>query len=201
MRRSIGFVLVMLGAATHAQAQESGRFGITMGYPASIGFIWHLSDRVAIRPEISFSQNTADSTSTIVFTSNGTRVTTVSSTAANDQWTVGVGASALLYVGRWESLRTYVSPRFVYTRNSATSTETTSATVTSIQPASEFISQSYFVSGAFGAQYALGRRFGVFGEVGLGFSHNTTDSTQNGAGTSRGHTIGSRTGAGVILYF
>ena len=36
-----------------ASAQERS-FGVTMGYPASIGVLWHMSEAVAVRPEFSF---------------------------------------------------------------------------------------------------------------------------------------------------
>ena len=69
-----------------------------------------------------------------------------------------------------------------------------------------------FVSGSFGAQYALGRRFSVFGELGLGFSRTTTSPTPSSTsiaaggstsivGTSSSSTLGTRSGAGVVLYF
>ena len=44
--------LVCLTCGT-ASAQGAGKTGVTMGYPASIGVIWHASDKVAIRPELS----------------------------------------------------------------------------------------------------------------------------------------------------
>ena len=56
-----------------------------------------------------------------------------------------------------------------------------------------------------GAQYALGRRFSVFGELGAGFARTETAPTT----ISQGITIGVATskrlsvhsGAGVVLYF
>ena len=60
---------------------------------------------------------------------------------------------------------------------------------------------SWSLTGSVGAQYALGKRFGVFGEVGFGYqhSHETGGSLIQTDITS--HTIGTRTGVGVILYF
>src|SRR5207244_11930871 len=35
----------------------------------------------------------------------------------SDTWLAGVGISGLVYVGRYESLRTYVAPRIAYSRS------------------------------------------------------------------------------------
>ena len=46
-------LLVLTGRT--AGAQGAGKAGVTMGYPASIGVIWHASDKVAIRPELTIA--------------------------------------------------------------------------------------------------------------------------------------------------
>ena len=38
--------------ANTASAQDTPKLGVTMGYP-SIGVIWHVTDGVALRPEVS----------------------------------------------------------------------------------------------------------------------------------------------------
>ena len=52
-----GVLALLLCGVTGAAAQDGGKAGITMGYPASIGILWHAGDRVAIRPEFSISGN------------------------------------------------------------------------------------------------------------------------------------------------
>ena len=203
-RTTLAFVFFLITlTSTAARAQEPGRIGIAMGYPASVGVVWHVSDRFALRPELSLSQVSSTSTS-VVTTVLGSSVTSTTTQSSTDQWQLGVGASALVYLQRWDALRTYVSPRFAYTRG------TVDGTIGSVnsagQPATSpttttFTQNTYFVSGSFGAQYALGMRFAVFGELGLGWSHNSTESDQAGAGNTDGHTIGTRSGAGVIVYF
>ena len=37
-----------------ASAQDTRSFGVTMGYPASIGVLWHMNEAVAVRPEFAF---------------------------------------------------------------------------------------------------------------------------------------------------
>jgi len=207
MRRLAAVMAIVFGAAGSARAQESGHVGITMGYPASIGVIWHVSDRIALRPEVSLQQISGTSTSVITITTGfgpgGQTITTSTTTqATSDQWAVGVGASALFYVKQWDALRTYVSPRFQYSRGSSSSQTTVSSSVIPIAPtSSDFTQTTYLVSGSFGAQYGLGTHFGLYGEVGFSYSHNSSESTQAAAGTSDGHTIGTRSGVGVIFYF
>ncbi len=92
-----------------------------------------------------------------------------------------------------------MSPRFQYTRGSSSST--ISPPFNGTPAATEFTSNAYFFSGSFGAEYGLSNRFAVFGELGFGYTHQTTDNTFTAAGNSTGHTIGTRSGAGVIVYF
>lgn len=97
MRRWIAVVMMLAGAAGTAEAQDAGRIGIPMGYPASIGVVWQLSDRVALRPELSVMQSTTDSTAVLTIgTPAGT--TTSTSRTSSDSWTADAGASALFYV-------------------------------------------------------------------------------------------------------
>ena len=131
----------------------------------------------------------------------------------NESTAVGVGVSALFYVYRWDALRAYLSPRVSYSR-------TGSSTTSSSGSATDSRVWSYLTSGSFGAQYSLGRRFGLFGEIGLGYSATTSTlsttltisvssplspvpSTRTQLIRSDGHsnTLSTRSGAGVIFFF
>jgi hypothetical protein len=204
--RRIGLlVITMAFLARTVSAQDDPRVGITMGYPASFGVIWHVTNRIALRPEITASRASGESTSTSSIVAFGVSVvpqTTITTVSANDSWLVSTGLSALLYLSKHDALRTYVSPRWAYSRVS-------SNTTSGIAEFGSFSStgSSHTVAGSFGAQYALGRRFNVFGEVGLSFSRSTT-SPRDLAGqslvTSSGavsRTFGARSGVGVVLYF
>jgi len=170
---------VIVAGAVPADAQEKGQAGITMGYPASIGLLWHLSDRVAIRPEFSFTNSDSSSASIV--------------SADSRFWSLGTGVSALFYSAAHDNLRTYVSPRFSYTRTHGDSNITTTTAT------------SYSVAGMFGAQYSLGRRFGVFGEIGVGYARQTGSTATELVGLTRvashSDSIGTRSGVGVVLYF
>ncbi len=205
-------VSCLLLTSAPAGAQEKGHTGLTVAFPAAIGVIWHVSDSVALRPDVSFSWSTSSvnpSTTPVpptVFTSGG------------DGSSYGVGLSGLFYVRRWENLSAYVSPRFSYARTSTTVTTTISGvvftgldgsilngTVDGSSFSTEGTSSSYGLSGAFGAQYSLGRKFGVFGEAGFGYSHSSSSTTSSlPSSSSSGLTVnafGTRAGVGVIVYF
>jgi hypothetical protein len=178
---TIGLFLFACGTAA---AQEPGKTGVTMAYPGAIGIIWHATDKVAIRPDFSFSHSSVDSSS---------------SSTTSSGWTLGMNISALFYIAKYENVRTYVSPRFSYNR--------THSTVN--QPASQFVLPEITTTtsttgggGSFGAQYSPTPRFSVFGEVGLSFSHRETkpgSATIPGGISANGWGTGS--GVGVIFYF
>jgi len=175
-------VLVSLvAAARRADAQESGKAGITMGYPASIGLVYHLTDRVALRPELTFSRASSESESRLTL-------------LTNDSSSLGIGVSGLVYLRRWERLRAYVSPRYIYSRSRSTSESSFGfeANTTTIS--------SHTGAGAFGAQYSPHDRFSVFAEVGVGYTAQQNKGTLSGVRITTS-TVGSRTGVGVVFYF
>jgi len=198
---AMAIAAAVIGAAP-AAAQDGGSVGITMGYPASVGVIWHVTDRVALRPEVSWTKVSSTSTASItsvIGIGSGAVTTTTTSQSTNDQSTVGVGASGLIAVRQWDALRAYLSPRFLYTRGSTTSSSVNSFTGSSTPI--DFTIDAYFVSGSVGVQYALSDRFGIYGEVGLGYNHQTSSSATAGSGTGTTTTVATRSGAGVIFYF
>ena len=94
---------IIVGATTTAAAQEPEPVGITMGYPAAIGLLWHLSDRVALSPEFSFTLTDSSSESLM-----------------NDEshfWSLGTGVSALFYWPATDNLRTYVGAALLLRAN------------------------------------------------------------------------------------
>ena len=205
--KTIGMLLVpMLCIATAARAQDAPKVGLTMGYPTSVGVLWQIADRVAVRPELSLSHVSGDT--------SGPDVTIPTPLSSDSTNSLGAGVSALVYLGPRDPFRTYISPRFSYAR---TSTSAASGTSTSDSTVS-----AYQVTGSFGAQYTLGRRFGIFGELGVGYTRTSTDITSvvtitsgtvvNGvlsqitrtqplASGSHSNTVATRSGVGVIFFF
>jgi hypothetical protein len=189
MTRAMVVLGLLLGVCATANAQEAGQVGITMGYPGSIGVIWHVSDSVAVRPEVAFSTSSSNNE------------------FSADSTTVNVGASGLFYMAKWEHVRAYVSPRFSYGHASSDSTGTIGIGLKN---------STYNVVGSFGVQYTPHKRFAVFGETGVGYSRSTSSTTTviipivlppgldlptRPTTTSTLTGFNTRTGVGVIFYF
>jgi hypothetical protein len=67
------------------------------------------------------------------------------------------------------------------------------------------VTSNYAAAGSFGAQYVLGKRFGLFGELGLNYSHSG-DRTPSSISSffqsdQKSWSLALRSGVGVILYF
>ena len=200
------FAVTIAAAAGVASAQDEGKVGLTMGYPSAIGVLWHVTDRVAVRPEFTWSLS---STQTLTLDD----IAGTFEGSPTDTWQAGVGLSGLFYLTKLDGLRTYVTPRFAYSQVSA---GLGGSTLTAASSASK----SYTWSGSFGAEYSLGRHFGLFGEFGLSYATTTATTIQIvtiGVAPSRlpgalpnvfstrvdirGTTFGTRSGAGVIFFF
>ena len=169
-----------------AGAQDTRKTGIVIGFPTAVGILWHASDKVALRPEFAVSGSSNDLT--VNTTSGTTSGTTASHTTS---WGFGFGMSALFYLHTDDKLRTYIVPRFAWTHSSSSS-DLSAISGTNL----DLTTDSYGGSGSFGAQYGLGNRFAVFGELGLEVAHHTTDRPLS----STGNSWGTRAGVGVVLY-
>jgi hypothetical protein len=179
-RVALTVAAVFLLAPSVGYSQERPGTGLVTGYPGAVGIIWHVSDRVAIRPDFSFSWSS-------------TNLPGVSqSTYKNSRY--GFGVNGLFYVRTIDNLRFYVSPRVSYTRVRSTSGSSgPTSTATGVHP-----------SGLFGAQYSLHRRFAVYGEAGAGYSRLTSKSEGSQFSTAfeqKGHAWATVTAVGVIVYF
>ena len=56
-RTAIVCVLIIIAASAAAHAQDHGTFGIVIAFPQAVGAQWHVSERVALRPDFAFSFN------------------------------------------------------------------------------------------------------------------------------------------------
>ena len=206
MKRLMLAVSVALSVGANALAQDAGQIGITMGYPSAVGVIWHVTDNVAVRPEISFSTGSTESPAI----SSGLSLPDVSvDLGETSSTTVTAGVSGLFYFGEWDKLRAYVSPRYTYTRLMSDTGSTFST---------DTRNSAYTITGSFGAHYQFHRRFAVFGETGFGYLHTRTTFTSlllvpvipvgptvpapvTRSAETNSHSWATRTGAGVIFYF
>ena len=164
--------LLLLAPAT-ALAQEERTVGVSMGYPSTVAVLWHATDRVAVRPEITFSTSSTDV---------GDRDSSASA--------VSVGASVLFYVLQRDALSTYVAPAYGYAHGSNESTSGLEST-----------SRAHNISGSFGVQYRLGERVSVFGETGISFTATTLEADDAFGSSTTSDRFGNRSAVGLVFYF
>jgi len=214
MTRTPLFAAMVVMASSLVYAQDTPKAGVTMSAPTAIGVLWQVTDGFALRPEINVTHSTGESSSS---SSTGTS----SSITSDDSTGVGVALSALVYVARKDALRTYISPKFTYSRTSSMASSTT--TGSTVSPAtSQSTTSNYSTSGSLGAQYSFGRRIGIFGELGVVYTRSNSDITStftvngftivNGVLTqtaqqqvarsaASSNQISTRTAVGVIVFF
>lgn len=194
MRRFALVALMSTGAmlaSSNAEAQERGQFGLVMGYPTAIGVAWHATDRVGIKAETTFSVSSSDLGTGLL------------SDLKNRSF--GIAVSGLFYADRTDNVSLYVSPRFGYVKSVS---ELEGESSVEVPPGIALPvldlrteSSSYSFGGSFGAQYSPIRRFSVFGEVGLNYASQHSESSANSSVDSDGSTFGVRSAVGVVLYF
>ena len=177
--------LLVVLAPARGWAQETGNVGLTFGYPGEVGIIWHVTDRVAVRPQFTFNRSWSDSGDTGSFFYSD-----------RSSWGLGVGISALVYISKSDNLRTFVSPGYSYLRSESTSSSTGLLPVVG-----EFETSASAWSGTFGAEYVFSRRFSAFGEVGVAYTNVSSESSPGLPLRNKSHGFGTRTGAGFVLYF
>ena len=183
MRRTLTvfLFLAVLPYTRSAYAQDTRAFGVTMGYPASIGVLWHVTEGVAVRPEFSFDFFSSESENSSPFGGD----------SSSDGHAVSVGVSALFYVARWDMTRAYVVPRYAYSR-------TTTTIEGPFAVLGDSTGNAHDVSVSFGAQHTLGDRFAIYGELGLAYERGTSEITTS---ELRRSAFGTRSGVGIVLYF
>ena len=100
---------------------------------------------------------------------------------------------------KYDNVRTYVSPRYTYSRISTTS-HFTPPTQGIAVPDLKITGNTNGGAGTFGAEYTPGSRFSVFGDVGVAFARATTSSSGLTASKTSGYAWGTTAGVGVIFY-
>lgn len=181
VHRYVGLSLALIALAALPATAQDKKVGVTMGYPAAIGLLWPVTDKVAVRPEFNFAAGSGESSGTFEVES--------------DNWAIGTGVSVLFYLKKYDRLQTYFTPRFSYTHTSSSSDFDGPVT----NPETSSSSNSYGFAGLFGAEQSIGDKFAVFGEVGLGFSRSTAKSSVT-TSTPTSRTWGTRAGVGIVFF-
>lgn len=181
-------------ATVAAFAQEPRKTALVMGYPASAGVLWHVTDGIALRPDFATSRQSTETTASITVSG-----APQSSTSTTTGWSSSVGLSALFYLGPPADLRFYLTPRVAYAW-SRTETESSPPLAQLSSYRSE--SDGFLAAGSFGAHYRPHDRFGIFGELGVNYSNQEGDTdfslTRQSLTTT---SVGLRSGVGVTIYF
>ncbi len=178
-----------------ASAQDAGAVGLTMGYPGALGIVWQVTDRFAIRPDVSVTRTSSDSTTTATGLFGGAPL---SSTNTSEGWGSAVGLSALVTVGSIDRLRLYVTPRVAYSHASSDSETGFDGGLSALTASTKGV----IASGSFGAQYNVHYRFALFGELGAQYASLTTRSDFPGSKSKTDSTsLGLRSAVGVAFYF
>jgi hypothetical protein len=192
------FALALLAGlliAAPASAQTDRKVGITLGYPARVGVLWHVTGRFSLRPEIGWSFGTTESE--IDFTS-GTGLPPRTSTIEGDNWLATIGLSVPFTVKSWDALRVTLVPSYRYTQQ--TSTSVSSFFVGGALPTistRETITYEHSGGAAFGVQFTPHQRFAIFGETGLQY----TSAGTRDADRFRLRAFGTEGVLGAVFYF
>ena len=193
----LAIAFAVLGMTSVAKAQETSRVGLTMSYPARVGVLWHLSDRVGILPDVAFQRTL----STAVFGFEGLGGIETTTRSSITRLEVSPGINVLIDFATREDVTTYATAGWSHVRSNATTTQTTTTTggIPGFAPSGtdreEFALHGYAVRSAFGVRYVPRQHFGFFGEIGIEYSKTDFD---DGLASSR---LGNRGAAGAVLYF
>jgi hypothetical protein len=186
---------MILASAASAQAQQDRKVGLVFGYPTAVGVLWHVSDGIALRPDLAVNRQSSETTSTVStgFTPPQT------STSTTTGWNTSVGLSALFYLGSPADLQFYLTPRVAY---QFSRTETENSPPLPQLSSYESESDGFVVAGSFGAQYRVHERFRLFGELGLSYAEQEGETGFTLARQSLSTTsFGVRSGVGIVVYF
>ena len=187
------FVFALCALPATAAAQEKGKKALTLGSPGAVGILWHATDKLAIRPDFTFSFSDSEG--------NGVESSTSS---------IGVGISALYYIKKWDQASAYFTPRVGWTRSKSES----EVSFVFLPPpigidfdfdnTSESTLSGWTGSAAVGFQGWIGTRFSIYGEVGLSYGRSTVDSDFSGLSGSdevKNSSFSPRSGVGIAFYF
>ena len=140
-------------------AGQDKPFGITFGYPASIGALWQVGDRVALRPEftIGYSNETDPD---ISLTTHG--------------WRFGIATSAVLTLYRDGPRHLYAVPYYEFRRRNSSFSQSMRFAPDPLEPQRSEITtlevnahtNDHTIAGLIGIAFDVSDRSAVFAEVG-----------------------------------
>ena len=140
-------------------------FGITVGYPGSVGMLWQIQERVALRPVFTFGYSNEGS---------GDAAATATS------WRFGIATSAVVSIVRDGPRHLYAAPYYEFQRRNTTLAQTVTygdpnnffATANQINVEAKPRSNEHSIGGLIGFEIRLQDRYGVFAEAGAAYRHS-----------------------------
>lgn len=154
----VAAALLTVALASPAAGQDKP-FGITFGYPASIGALWQVRERVALRPEftIGYSNETDPD---ISLTAHG--------------WRFGIATSAVLSLYRDKPRHLYAVPYYEFRRRNAAFSQSMSYAPDPLEPQRSELTtlevntrtNDHTIAGLIGIAFDVSDRSAVFAEVG-----------------------------------
>lgn len=168
-------------ASSAAQSPDRPRIGLVLG--SSVGVIWHVSDRFALRPSVAASKWSSSTRS------DG------GSAHRSSSWSYTAALDNLIYVQRREPISTYISMGISYQTGRSRPN----------------LNDQYVIGvpASFGAQFSPHRRLSVWGEAGLALTltrrtiHPTLIEGQSigSSGKASSNEVSTRSSVGMVFYF
>jgi hypothetical protein len=200
---------LVLTTASAASAQDERRVGLVMGFPASVGVVWHVSDRLALRADgtYNWSSATIEGVDDSLTTSpSPIPVFEIAITQESSTQSGSIGLSLLFDLHRQEQFRIYLAPRVgwavAHTESTVTIDVSRVQIIPGVPPRGNTIGESETAysptfGASIGASTRVGDRFGVFGEAGFSYNQTTTEEILRATRRS----FGIRAGVGAMLFF
>jgi hypothetical protein len=201
--------LVLAASASSAAAQDERRVGLVMGYPTTVGVVWQVSDRIALRADGTYTWSDATIEGvddSLTATPSPIPAFEISIRQDTSTQSGSIGVSLLFDLHRQDQFRIYVAPRFgvgmVHTESTLTIDISPIMTIPGVPPRDSSTTESETAfsptfGASIGASTRIGDRFGVFGEAGFAYSETTTEEVVQATRRS----FGMRAGVGAMLFF
>jgi len=158
---TLAAAVLTLGLASPLAAQDQP-FGITVGYPVSVGALWQVRERVALRPEFTVGYSNEQDPE-ISLTARG--------------WRFGVAGSAVLSIYRDKPRHLYAVPYYEFRQRNITMSQLMNYAPDPLEPlrgAQTTVevnprTNEHTIAGLIGVEFNMTDRSSVFAEAGPGY--------------------------------
>ena len=171
----MSFALLLVPTSAFAQEKESAKYRFGLTFP-SIGAIWHIADSIAFMSGIDFNHD---------WSRFGSGFDGYTLRGSGNM--LGIDATLRFYLSKRNGMRFYLSPKYGF---DWLQTEIVTDITTS-----NISSYNHSVSAAWGLQYALSDRIGIFGDIGVSYRRGLRSHADG-----HSNSIGTEGTWGLILY-